>query len=436
MKTLIAIVTLLSAAILTGCSKPHEHPPATQTYWCPMHPEVTSTDPNAQCDKCGGMKLLPKEGAPAPKPTKPAAKAGQFTCPMHPNIVADKPGDCPICSMRLVPITDTPDEHAGHAMPAGLTAVRVSGEVRQAIGLKVGRVEARELTREIRTSARIVPDESRLSRVSVKFEGWVDKLFVAVTGQAVKQGDPLLTVYSPDLVSAQQEYLLATDSVKQAARRRLELWDISAAQIEQLEKTGQVEKTLTIFAPAAGVVVQRMVLPGQKIMPSEPLLEVADLSVVWADADIYQPDLPLVKKGRPVTVEVGTQSFEGQVTFVTPTLDPATRTAKARLEIANPDQQLKPGMFATARIHASLGRSLAIPEAAVLRSGERAYAFRDEGDGRLMPVEIKIGARAGEFFQLLEGLQEGDAVVTSANFLVDSESQLRAARAGMSGHSH
>jgi RND family efflux transporter MFP subunit len=378
----------------------------------------------------------------APTSSAPA----KYHCPMHPTVVSDKPGDCPICGMKLVPIAG---EHAGHeememtgnsGVP-GLATVTITPSARERMGLTFGTVEKRPLAREIRTSARIVPDESRLYLVSVKFEGWVDKLFVAVTGQAVKKGEPLLTVYSPELVSAQEEYLLAAgnESLQRAARRRLELWDISDAQIEQLEKSGQTEKNLTLYAPADGVVLDRMVLPGQKIMPNDALMVIGDLSVVWADADLYQSDLPFVKEGMPVEFDAGGQEFAGKVTFITPTLDPMTRTAKARLEIPNPNLLLKPELYGTARLFAELGERLAIPEAAVMRAAEHTYAFKVGENDQLIPVHVTLGARSDGRFEVLDGLSEGERVVTSANFLVDSESSMKAALAGLSGagaHQH
>ena len=363
------------------------------------------------------------------------AKKTIYRSTMNPNEVSDKPGKDSM-GMDMVPVEI--EEPAEKAL-SGLAAVSITTEARQRMGLTTGLVEKRALQRQVRTSARIIADETRLYRVTAKVDGWVDKLFTATTGQFVKRGDPLLTIYSPDLVASENEYLTALHSgstnLMTAARRRLSLWDISDEQIDRLEKTGEVEKTLTLYAPASGWIMERVVLPGQKITAGEPLLIVADLSTVWADADIYEVDLPYVKVGMPVTLSLPywpDKTFTGKVTFVSPTLDPESRTLKARLEIPNTELLLKPEMFGAATLSYELGNGLAIPETAVMRTAGRAYAFRDAGDGRLVPTPITVGERSDGYYQLVSGLNEGDKVVTSANFLVDSESSMKAAMEAMS----
>jgi membrane fusion protein, copper/silver efflux system len=467
--------TFRSAASPTGAARQ-----ATQ-YHCPMHPAVVSDKPG-DCPICG-MKLVPLEPArstPAAPQAPPQAppQARRYYCPMDPTVVSDKPGDCPICGMKLVPLEEAmPDAVAGPATrtmyrssmnpgevsdkpgkdsmgmemvpfqvtvggeptPPGLAAVAITPAARQRMGLTLGTVEQRALARALRTSARIVTDETRLYHVNVKVDGYVETLFAATTGQHVQKGEPLLSIYSPMLVSTQQEYLAALKGgagLAAAARKRLTLWDVSEEQIKRLEATGEVERVVTLLAPVDGWIIERDISAGHRVMAGEQLLVLCDLSSVWADSDIYQSDLPFVKLGMPVEVEVSAapgETFAGKVSFISPTLDPETRTVKVRMDVPNPHLLLKPEMYAVARLTFELGEKLAVPEAAVMLSGEHAYAFRDAGDGRLVPTEVKLGARCGSWFELLDGLAAGDRVVTSANFLVDSESSMRAALEALTG---
>jgi multidrug efflux pump subunit AcrA (membrane-fusion protein) len=431
---IVGVILGVVGLVIAGCTKADDHPRhSAPVFWCPMHPEVTSTNPNAKCDKCGGMKLLPKD-EPAPTASTAASpsppRAGQFTCPMHPQIVSPKPGDCPICKMALVPVTDTQNDGT----------IRVNAATRQTIGLKFGKVEKRNLQREVRAAARIVTDETRLYHVTVKLDGWIEHLFAATTGQYVKQGEPLLSIYSPDLLAGQREYLAAYQSdnanLIAAAKRRLELWDITDAQIASLQKSGTPERVMTLAAPASGWITERNIAAGHKVMASEILLTLADLTTVWADAELFQSDLATVTVGASVELNVDGYTAAGKVTFVSPTLDPMTRTAKARVELPNADLRLKPEMLATARIAVEQGSQLAVPVDAVMRTGENNYVFRASGNDVIEPVRVKIGARCGDWFPLLgDTLKEADSVVVSANFLIDSEAQVKGALNAME-HQH
>jgi RND family efflux transporter MFP subunit len=387
------------------------------------------------------------------------AETVQYHCPMHPTVVSDQPGECPICGMNLVPIeeeaVDTTDAANGQSMSTvpGQAVVSITPQSRQTMGLELGTVERRVLAREVHTSARIVADETRLHHVTVKVDGWVDELFASITGQAVTHGDPLLTIYSPDLLSAQQEYVTAlktrekvsasndADAIQgaadlvTAARRRLELWDVSEGQIARLERSHEVEKYITLYAPMSGVVIERNISAGHNLIAGEVLMTIADLTRVWGDADIYQSDLPYVTVGMPLELSLPywqDKTFKGTVIFVSPTLDPETRTLHARLEIPNPELLLRPGMYGNASLTYSLGEKLGIPAEAVMFSGQHTYAFKDGGDGHLIPTRIKVGARGDGWYEVLDGLEEGDRIVVSANFLVDSESSLKAALEAMS----
>ncbi|MCX6583401.1 MAG: efflux RND transporter periplasmic adaptor subunit [Candidatus Aminicenantes bacterium] len=450
---LILIITLLSALLLTtaACGKKKQagqssgqasaaqsEAPKQQRYHCPMHPTYTS-DKQGSCPICG-MNLVP-----IPESAKPTAKKIiRYRSTMNPQEISDKPGKDSM-GMDMIPFEMAGETGTG---PAGLAAVTINPADSTRLGLNYGVVEMKRFIKEIRTSARIAADETRQVRVTSRIEGWVEKLYVNVTGQLVKKGTPLLSIYSPELVAAQQELLTAVTMVREfkgsdfenlarqgqnvldAARQRLKLWEITDKQIEQIEKNGQVQKSLTLFAPASGFVSEKTVLPGQKIMAGESLMVITDLSHVWAMADIYEADLPYVKIGTSLDITLPNQpgnAFSGEIIFLEPGLDGMTRTLKARIDIVNDDFKLKPEMYADARLKIDLGEKLTVPESAVMRSGDRDYVFAVGKEGQLQPVEIKIGARSGDFFEMISGLYEGDKVVTSANFLIDSESSLKAA---------
>jgi Cu(I)/Ag(I) efflux system membrane fusion protein len=332
--------------------------------------------------------------------------------------------------------------------------VQISPERQQLIGVKIGTVEIKPLEKVIRTVGRVDYDEKRLTTISPKIGGWIEDLYVDFTGKFVKQGDPLFTIYSPELVSTQEEYLLAIQAKKslskspfpevassgsslaESAKRRLKLWDINDDQIKTLEETGQAKKTLTFYSPFSGFVLEKSAYKGMNVMPGVALYKLADLSVVWLYADVYEYELPFVRLGQQASVQLASmpgETFTGRAVYIYPSLNPETRTAKVRFEIPNPHGELKPEMYANVEIKVHLGRKLTVPEGAIIDTGIRQLAIIDKGSGYFEPREVKVGAKVDNYYEVIRGLKAGERVVTSANFLIDSESKLKEAVGGMAG---
>jgi len=344
----------------------------------------------------------------------------------------------------------------GHDMTSA--GVNVSPERQQLVGIRTATADIRPMIQKIRTVGIVTYDETRVAQVFSKVEGWIEKLVVNYTGKLVQKGQPLFTLYSPDLVSTQEEYLLAlkaketlgsssikeisagADSLLESAHRRLSLWDISEEQINNLEKTGKPQRTLTFYSPISGFVLKKDALQGMRVMPDKELYTIADLSTVWVNADIYEYELAHIHVGQKATINLSyfpARNFVGKVTWISPIMDEKTRTAKVRLEFANRDFILKPEMYANAEIEINAGRKLAVPDEAVLDSGLRKVVFLDKGEGRFEPAEVKIGNKFDGYYEVLEGLSPGERILASAGFLLDSESRLKeamGAMAGMAGH--
>ena len=332
--------------------------------------------------------------------------------------------------------------------------VQITPERQQLIGVKFGTVETRPLEKVIRTVGRVDYDEKRIVTVSTKIGGWIEDLFVDFTGRFVKQGDPLLTIYSPELVSTQEEYLIALkakksltkspfpevagsgESLAESAKRRLKLWDISDDQIKTLEETGQAKKTLTLYSPFSGFVLEKTAYKGMSVMPGMVLYKLADLSVLWLYADIYEYELPFIRLGQTAAIQLSYipgETFTGKVIYIYPSLNPETRTAKVRFEIPNSHERLKPEMYANVEIKVHLGSKLAVPEGAIIDTGIRQMAVIDKGNGYFEPREVKVGSKVEGYYEVIKGLKAGERVVTSAGFLIDSESKLKEAMGGMAG---
>ena len=420
-------------------------------YTCPMHPEVISDTPG-KCPKCG-MFL-----EQVPEVSK--AKPGQYTCPMCPEIVSDTAGDCPKCGMPLEQVPPDTTSHAGHDMsdmgamaePApvqGLVTITLDPKRLQLIGIKTGAIERRSLDGALKLTGYVTPDESKITDVHVRVSGWVKKLYVNETGEQMFSGAPLMTLYSQDLYQAQQDLILAAQSTQRAgdksltelrsqllsaARQRLSLLGLSDAEISAIESSGKPMPELTLKSPVTGVVMQKSVVEGQFVGPDQTLFTIADLRRVWVLADVYEKDLGAVKVGTPVTLSVTSgEKISGKVSFVYPTISAETRTAKVRLEFDNPGLALRPGMYADVSVATGAGSTLAVPLDAVMDGGESKYVFVVHNGVQFEPRKVTVGRSSDEWYEVLGGLNQGETVVTSANFLIDSESRLQAAITGMGG---
>ena len=422
-------------------------------YWVdPMHPAYKSDKPGTAPD-CG-MDLVPvyDENTTTEPSASGPRKVLYWTDPMTPGYKSDKPGKSPFMDMDLVPVYE---ETATGRSPevAGYSTIKLPADRQQAIGVRLGKAEARDLTKTIRTVGRVTFDETLNHQIHAKFEGYIERLFVNYTGQAVRKGEPLLSIYSPELLATQQEYLLAHRAKRQfqgstngdlargsadlheSARQRLLLWDISPSQIEDLERTGKPQKALTLYSPVDGFVMSKNAVQGARIMPADTLFEIAGIHHVWVQADVYESEAPFVRVGQTAHMSLSYlpgRTWTGKVAFIAPVLDEKSRTVKVRLEFENPDRTLKPEMYADVSLERPLGRVVTVPESAVLSTGARSLVFVAKGDGRFEPRTVKTGAKVDGYFEIREGLSAGDEVVTQANFLIDSESRLKAALAGLS----
>ena len=377
-----------------------------------------------------------------------------YTCGMHPQVIQDKPGNCPICGMKLTPIRKQPGAATNAASATSgttntaaagpeSTTIAIDPVTVQNMNLRVGVVTRGPLRRTVRTVGAVDFDETALADVTTKFKGWIEKLYVGATGQQVHRGEPLFEIYSPDLVSAQTDYLLArnpvpgspspaADALQTSAATKLKYFDVSNEQIAELEKTRQVKKTLRVNAPRDGIVVEKMAVEGQMVDAGMKLYRLADLALVWVLSQVYEQDLPYIKLGQEAVVSLSylaDRKFRGRVTYIYPTVDEKTRTVRVRMEFHNPGFFLKPGMFATVDLRAELEPSaLLVPDAAVLRSGEKNTVFVALAGGHFEPRTVTLGPRSEDSqYQVLSGLKEGEQVVTSGQFMLDSESQLREA---------
>lgn len=442
---LVPLCLTLTVGLLVGCSEeqPSQTPQTSaggeqQLWTCGMHPYVLEDGPG-QCPICG-IDLTSVNAAVNDPPAQAAATSGErkikyWVAPMDPSFISDKPGKSPM-GMDLVAVYE--DELATRA---GST-VFIDPAVVQNMGVRLERVERQSLFRHIRTIGEVEVGEDLVSVVNLRFSGWVEQIHVDRTGDRIEAGQTLFEIYSPDLVASQEEYLLALRSqgpqseLTRSARRKLEFFDLDPRDIEAIARSGKVRRALPIRAPRSGYVLHKNVVDGARVLAGQDLYTIGDLSKVWVQAEVYEHDAPWVEVGQPAQMEVAYQKgeiIEGSVAYVYPTLNKASRTLTVRLEFPNPDLRLKPGMFATVYIQFRReDDTLVVPTEAILNSGTREIVFVSVGEGRFEPREITTGLVGDRHTtQVLSGLTAGEEVVTSGQFLIDSESQLQEAIAKM-----
>ena len=354
-----------------------------------------------------------------------------YTCSMHPSVHAHAPGTCPVCSMTLTPVT-VADEHSG--------VVQLDAERQRAIGVRTEKVLKAPLTLDIRAVGKLTYDETRLHDVVLKVGGFVSGLRITAMGQAVRKGEALFQLYSPELYAAEQDYVVARssrealggagrgDDLVRAAETRLSLLGLSAEQIQAIAKAGAPIEKLAFPAPASGYVIEKNVVEGAAIRAGDRVFRIAALDKLWVEADLFEADLGRVAKGQAATIALSYipgRTFDGKVTFVYPYLDPSARTGRVRIELPNAGLELKPDMYANVTFHLVLPDRLQIPTSAILYTGPRRIVLVDLGSGRLAPRDVEIGTQAGDRAEVLSGLEAGEAVVTAGNFLIAAESRIR-----------
>lgn len=407
--------------------------------WIQTTPELENPYMGKQMLTCGSRSEFRIE---APEQAQANGSNGDevayYTCSMHPSVKQEQPGTCPICGMDLTPVTKQELETG---------TILVDEERRRRIGVKLAPVQRESLVVPIRAVGEVAYDETKLHDVTLRMGGWVQELRADATGERVRRGQVLFTLYSPELLAAQLEYLNAlrvgqgatgvsptlratSESLERSARQRLRLLGMPDAQIKQLAQRGKPWENVPVLSPATGYITQKNVIEGARVAAGELVYRIADLDRVWIEAQVYESDLPHVRVGQQVEVTlpyVPGRTYEGEVDHVYPYLDDRTRTGKVRVVLPNPQLELRPEMYANVEFQANRGQRLVVPESAVIYTGPRRIVFVDLGGGRLEPRVVELGARSGDYYEVLSGLEAGDVVVTSGNFLIASESRLKSA---------
>ena len=432
-------------------------------YYCPMHPAVVQDQPG-ECPICN-MTLMPRAAEPSAQVAADHAghrheRSDPYYCPMHPKETGkDASARCPLCRMQLVHRPADSDAGLAASQPepvpvAGLTPVQISPQRTQLIGMRTAQVVRASLPAEIKVLGYVAPSESGQVLIQTRFSGWIEELQVAETGQPVQRGQLLARVYSPELLAAQQELLNArrwqgafadagespNQALANSARNRLELMGMQPSEIAEVERSGTPHRLVEIRSPARGYVAQKGAVQGLYVQPGTSLFEIADLTRVWVLVELFERDAGRVRAGQVARLQLTAypgETFEGKVQLVYPTLGQETRTQRARIEFRNGDLRLRPGMFGEVIIDQGAAEGLVIPREAVVDTGEQQYVFMAEAGGHFTPRLVRLGARFEQQVQVLTGLMEGETVVTTGNFLIDSESRLRFAiegRAAERGH--
>jgi multidrug efflux pump subunit AcrA (membrane-fusion protein) len=439
---LVLGAALFASGYITRATK--RTPATTQArkvlyYVDPMHPAYKSDKPGIAPD-CG-MQLEPvyADDGGTPRATT-GHKILYYRDPQKLDYRADKPGLNPETGNKLEPVFA---ESGQSSVPPG--AIKISPERQQIIGVKFATVEADTTTRSIRAVGKVSADETRVGHVHTRIEGWIEQVFVNFTGDVVKKGQPMLTIYSPEMLASEEELLIAArarevmPSLFDAARRRLQLWDLSDDQIQQVIQTGQPIRSITVLAPMHGFITERKAFPNQKVTPDSDLYTITDLSRVWIMADVFESDIAAIKIGDPVYVmfdNASVPSMAAKVNYIQPQVDPMTRTLKVRLDANNPSMRMKPEMFVNVEFAVPIQAKLTVPSGAVLDTGDRQTVFVDLGNGYLQPRQVTIGDRFNDRIAITSGLAAGERVVSSGTFLIDSESKLKAAADGMGAPQH